>query len=58
MLSDDEYLDIMQMMQLGLSSTYKKYVNNSEKLMSFKDFIRFCGDYDLFPAYSSKSQLF
>ena len=29
LLSDDEYLDIMQMMQLGLSDTYKSYAKSS-----------------------------
>lgn len=27
MLSDDEYLEIMQMMQIGLSETFNKYIN-------------------------------
>lgn len=55
LLNDDEYLDIMQIMQTGLSETYHKYTNPKLKLMSFEEFIRFCGDHDIFPSYTNKA---
>ncbi len=48
----------MQMMQIGLSETYHKYTNPKLQLMSFEEFIRFCGDHDIFPSYTNKAQLF
>jgi len=57
-LAEQEYLEVMRMMQASLHDTYRKYSNTKLQKMEFEQFVRFCGDHDIFPSYSSKANLF
>lgn len=57
-LGEEEYLEVMRMLQLSLHETYRKYSNIKLQKMDFNQFVSFCADHGIFPGYSSKSNLF